>query len=113
MLRCGQIDPGNAPTASSSRRNSAVRMLVSCRHIQRSQPTGPSVGWVMSWAISDHRPEAGDERGLQVAGQRVPETRDEQDTDDEQQRTTQQLYAALPLAQERRDPAEPLVARGD
>ena len=42
--RCGKIDPGIAATASSSSSTIAVRMLVSCRHPQRSQPTMPSFG---------------------------------------------------------------------
>ena len=81
-----------------------MRMLVSCRHIQRSQPTGPSRGWVIGSVTSDHRPESADQRGLDVAGERLPESGHEQDPDDEQQRTTKQLYAALPLAQERGHP---------
>ena len=47
-LRCGTSDPGTAAIASSRSRNSAVRMLVSCRQNQRSQPTKPSFGWLMS-----------------------------------------------------------------
>ena len=34
-LRCGTSDPGTAAIASSSSRNSAVRMLVSCRQKKR------------------------------------------------------------------------------
>ena len=46
MERCGKVDPGTAATARRSRRNSAVRMLVSERHVQRAQPSAPSRGWV-------------------------------------------------------------------
>ena len=42
------IDPGMAPIARSSSRNSAVRMLVSWRHIQRSHPSGPRRGCATS-----------------------------------------------------------------
>src|SRR4051794_8597297 len=49
MLRCGKIEPGTAAMDSSSRRKSAVRMLVSWRQPQRSIPTVPSVGSVGSW----------------------------------------------------------------
>ena len=42
--RCGNSEPGTAATASSSSRNSAVRMLVSWVQAQRSMPNGPSAG---------------------------------------------------------------------
>ena len=42
--RWGSTLPGMAASASRSSRTRAVRMLVSCRQTQRSQPTGPSRG---------------------------------------------------------------------
>ena len=42
--RCGSTLPGMAARASRSSRISAVRMLVSWRQPQRSQPTAPSRG---------------------------------------------------------------------
>ena len=44
----GRSSPGRAATATSSSRNSAVRIEVSWRHANRSRPTGPSWGWVTS-----------------------------------------------------------------
>src|SRR5690349_15424927 len=49
MLRCGKIEPGTAAIESSRSRKSAVRMLVSWRHPQRSMPMVPRVGSVGSW----------------------------------------------------------------
>src|SRR6188768_672297 len=46
-LRWGTSEPGTAAMASSSSRNSAVRMLVSWRQNQRRVPTKPSFGWLI------------------------------------------------------------------
>jgi hypothetical protein len=45
---CGTSEPGTAAKATSSSRNSAVRMLVSCRQKKRRYPTNPSRGFVTS-----------------------------------------------------------------
>src|SRR5580765_2342622 len=117
MLRCGHTDPGTAPIASSSRRNSAVRMLVSWRHDQRSQPIGPSCGWVIVGVIvsvtSDHRHEAVDEHGLDAAGDALPQTGDQEYADDDQERAPEELDAALVASEEGRHRPEALVPGGD
>jgi hypothetical protein len=47
-LRWGTSEPGTAAIASRSSSTRAVRIEVSCRQPQRSQPTTPSAGWEMS-----------------------------------------------------------------
>ncbi len=68
--RCGNSDPGTAATASSSSRNSAVRMLVSCVHAQRSMPTGPSEGRTASALAADTAGPAGPLPASDVPGGR-------------------------------------------